>query len=269
MKSGSATALDVEDLSVAYGALRPTLYGLSLSVPRGGVVALLGANGAGKTTTISAITGLIGLSGGRVVSGSVAVGGVDVSADDAPSRVRKGLAQVLEGRHVFPDLTVDENLRCGAITRTDRRNVAADVEGVYARFPNLAGRRGQKAGLLSGGQQQMLVIGRALMAKPSVLLLDEPSLGLAPIVVAQVGEIIASIREEGTSVLLVEQNVRLALMLSDYAYVLEQGVVAVEGPSSQLRDDPRIQAAYLGGHQGERVYHTNSMPSATTKKDER
>lgn len=253
MSSSSAPALDVKDLSVAYGALRPTLEGLSLTVPRGGVVALLGANGAGKTTTISAITGLIGLAGGRVVSGSVAVDGVDVSGDDARSRVRKGLAQVLEGRHVFPDLTLDENLRCGAITRSSRSEVAADLEAVYERFPDLSGRRGQKAGLLSGGQQQMLVIGRALMARPSVLLLDEPSLGLAPIVVAQVGEIISSIREEGTSVLLVEQNVRLALMLSDYAYVLEHGLVAVEGPSSELRDDPRIQAAYLGGHQGEKA----------------
>jgi len=258
MSPNSAAALEVKDLSVAYGALRPTVKGLDLTVPRGGVVALLGANGAGKTTTISAITGVIGMLGGRVVSGSVCVDGADVSRADARSRVEAGLAQVLEGRHVFPDLTLDENLRCGAITRKDRTGVAADLEAVYERFPDLAGRRGQKAGLLSGGQQQMLVIGRALMARPTVLLLDEPSLGLAPIVVAQVGEIISGIRDEGTSVLLVEQNVRLALMLSDHAYVLENGAVAVEGPSSRLRDDPRVQAAYLGGHQGE---HAPPLPN--------
>lgn len=253
MASSGTAALEVTGLSVAYGALRPSVVDLDLTLPQGGVVALLGANGAGKTTTISAITGVIGVLGGRVVAGSVRVGGVDVSAEGARARVRAGLAQVLEGRHVFPDLTLDENLRYGAITRRDRAGVASDLDEVYGRFPDLAHRRKHKAGLLSGGQQQMLVIGRALMARPAVLLLDEPSLGLAPIIVAQVAEIIAAIRDEGTSVLLVEQNVRLALMLSDHAYVLDHGAVVLEGPSTALRDDPRVQAAYLGGHQGEQA----------------
>ncbi|MFF2486185.1 ABC transporter ATP-binding protein [Microbacterium sp. NPDC058062] len=253
MSSSSAAALEVRDLTVAYGQLHPTLNNVSLTVPRGSVVALLGANGAGKTTTISAVSGLLGAAGGRIVSGSITLDGADLSGLDARARVRRGLSQVLEGRHVFPDLTLDENLLCGAITRRDRAEVAADLGRVYERFPDLAHRRTEKAGLLSGGQQQMLVIGRALMSRPAVLLLDEPSLGLAPVIVAQVGEIISRIRDEGTSVLLVEQNVRLALALSDHAYVLENGAVALDGPSATLRDDPRVQAAYLGGHQGEHV----------------
>jgi branched-chain amino acid transport system ATP-binding protein len=245
----NADALEVNGLTVAYGSRSPAVRDVSLRVPTGSVVALLGANGAGKTTTIRAITGLIGLTGGRAISGSVSLHGRDLGTMDCRQRVRRGLAQVLEGRHVFANLTVDDNLRAGAITRTDRRALKRDLEEIYGRFPDLTERRQTKAGLLSGGQQQMLVIGRALLTQPSVLMLDEPSLGLAPIIVHQVGDIIRQIRTAGTSVLLVEQDVSLAFALADYVYVLDSGQIIIEGRSDELQGDPRIQAAYLGGRE--------------------
>jgi branched-chain amino acid transport system ATP-binding protein len=245
-----AGALEVSGITVGYGSQEPVVHDVTLEVPAGRVVALLGANGAGKTTILRAITGLLSEHGGRIRSGSVALDGRALQREPAAARVRAGIAQVMEGRRVFSELTLDENLRAGAITRTDRKAIAADVEAVYERFPDLAGRRSEKAGYLSGGQQQMLAIGRALMTRPKVLLLDEPSLGLAPKLVERVGEIITEINREGTTVLVIEQNVALALALSDDAYVLETGRVVASGSSEDLAADDRVRQAYLGGHVG-------------------
>jgi branched-chain amino acid transport system ATP-binding protein len=246
----AAGALEVAGITVSYGSQEPVVHDVTLEVPAGKVVALLGANGAGKTTILRAITGLLGEHGGRVVSGAVRLDGRDLTREGAAARVRAGMAQVMEGRRVFAELSVDDNLRAGAITRKDRRAIAADADAVYERFPDLVGRKSDKAGYLSGGQQQMLAIGRALMTRPRVLLLDEPSLGLAPRLVEQVGEIVTEINREGTTVVVIEQNVALALKLSDLAYVLETGRVVASGPSAELAADDRVRQAYLGGHVG-------------------
>jgi branched-chain amino acid transport system ATP-binding protein len=248
-------ALSVANLEVVYSDVMLVLRGVSLDVPRGQIVALLGANGAGKSTLLRAVTGLLDIHRGRITKGSVVVDGRDVTRSDASSIVKAGLAQVMEGRRIFAELTVDENLRTGAFTRRDRDGVAASYERVLALFPALQGRRRSVAGYLSGGEQQMLAIGRALMADPTLLLLDEPSLGLAPMVVAQIRDIIVQVNEAGTSVLLVEQNATMALSIAHEGYVLEPGRVVKEGPGQELRADDDIREFYLGmGETGRRGF---------------
>jgi ABC-type branched-subunit amino acid transport system ATPase component len=242
--------LEIQGLTVAYGSHSPAVTDFSARVLPGTTLALLGSNGAGKSTVLRAVGGLLPLHGGRVVSGSVSIGGEVATAWSAARRVRAGLAQSLEGRRVFTQLTVEENLRAGAVTRRGRGAVEQGLDSVFARFPELVDRRHTKAGLLSGGQQQMLAIGRALMAAPRVVLLDEPSLGLAPKLIERVAETIREIQRDGISVLLIEQNVAMSLELADYAIVLESGRIAIEGTAADLAVDPRVQAAYLGGHAG-------------------
>jgi branched-chain amino acid transport system ATP-binding protein len=232
--------LRLNGIEAYYGRIR-ALKGVSLEVPVGGVVALLGANGAGKTTTLRAVSGLL-----RPARGTVEFGGRRVERAGAERLVRAGLAHVPEGRQIFPELTVRENLRLGSYTRRDRAAIAGDLRRVYDHFPVLEERAGQFGGTLSGGEQQMLAIGRALMARPRLLLLDEPSLGLAPRLVQEIFRIIAEIRAEGTTVLLVEQNVHMALAVADYGYVLESGQVALAGASGELRQREEIRRSYLG-----------------------
>ena len=237
--------LTVRDLRAGYG-LAEVLVGASLEVKAGQVVALIGANGAGKTTTMRAISGLIVPSGGEVL-----LDGVPVQGLGAARIARLGLAHSPEGRKVFGPLSVEDNLLLGAFRRLPRffgfrRKAADDLARVYALFPRLAERRGQLAGTLSGGEQQMLAIGRALMARPKVMLLDEPSMGLAPVIVQEVFRTIARLKAEGMTMLLVEQFARTALQVADYAYVMERGQIATEGTPDQLRRDERVLAAYLG-----------------------
>jgi branched-chain amino acid transport system ATP-binding protein len=231
--------LEVRDLHTYYGGIA-ALHGISFDVARGSVVALVGANGAGKSTTLNTISGLL-----APRRGTIRFEGRDVAGWRAERVASLGLVQVPEGRQVLAPLTVEENLLVGAYTRRDR-GVRGDLADVYERFPRLAERRAQMAGSLSGGEQQMLAIGRALMAKPKLLMLDEPSLGLAPLVVQEVFRVVAALKEQGATILLVEQNARKALAVADYAYVLEGGEIAQAGPAATLRDDPRILEAYLG-----------------------
>ena len=231
--------LDVEQLTVAYGQRR-ALEGVSLSVREGEIVTLLGANGSGKSTTLRAISGLVRPQRGRIV-----YRGRDVTATSPDAIVAAGIGHVPEGRDIFGDFSVRENLLVGAHT-TPRREVDARLAGVYTVFPVLRERERQRAGTLSGGEQQMLAIARALMAQPRLLLLDEPSLGLAPRLVVEIFRVIERINRDGVTVLLVEQNARRALALAARGYVLETGRVAVAGPSAALAGDPRIRAAYLG-----------------------
>jgi branched-chain amino acid transport system ATP-binding protein len=248
-------ALAVSGLEVVYSDVIVALRGVTLAVPSGQVVALLGANGAGKTTLLRAITGLLVSHRGRVTKGTVQLNGADITGADASKIVRGGLAQVMEGRRIFAELTVDENLRTGALTRRDRAAVANTHERVMDLFPALKDRRRSVAGYLSGGEQQMLAIGRALMAEPSVLLLDEPSLGLAPKVVALIRDIITQVNEVGTSVLLVEQNATMALSIAHEGYVLEHGRVVKEGAGGELLADDDIREFYLGmGDAGRRSF---------------
>ena len=236
--------LVVENLEVVYNDVVLVLRGVSVTVRSGDVVALLGANGAGKSTLLRAITGLLGIHRGRVTKGRVTLGGRDITADDPAHRVRAGLAQVMEGRRIFGELTVDENLRAGAYT--DRGAMTERYQRVLDLFPLLHSRRRQTAGYLSGGEQQMLAIGRALMSSPRVLLLDEPSLGLAPKVVEQIRDIIVDINAQGTSVLLVEQNATMALAIAHEGYVLEHGRVVRDGEGAELLADKDIREFYLG-----------------------
>jgi branched-chain amino acid transport system ATP-binding protein len=248
-------ALAVSGLEVVYSDVIVALRGVTLEVPSGQVVALLGANGAGKTTLLRAITGLLVSHRGRITKGTVRLDGVDITGADASKIVRGGLAQVMEGRRIFAELTVDENLRTGALTRRDRAAVANTHERVMDLFPALKDRHRSVAGYLSGGEQQMLAIGRALMAEPSVLLLDEPSLGLAPKVVALIRDIITQVNEVGTSVLLVEQNATMALSIAHEGFVLEHGRVVKEGAGSELLADDDIREFYLGmGDAGRRSF---------------
>jgi branched-chain amino acid transport system ATP-binding protein len=248
-------ALAVSGLEVVYSDVIVALRGVTLEVPSGQVVALLGANGAGKTTLLRAITGLLVSHRGRVTKGTVQLNGADITGAEASKIVRGGLAQVMEGRRIFAELTVDENLRTGALTRRDRAAVANTHERVMDLFPALKDRRRSVAGYLSGGEQQMLAIGRALMAEPSVLLLDEPSLGLAPKVVALIRDIITQVNEVGTSVLLVEQNATMALSIAHEGYVLEHGRVVKEGAGGELLADDDIREFYLGmGDAGRRSF---------------
>ncbi len=239
--------LEVSDVEVVYGGAIQVLRGVSLAVPTGSVVAILGANGAGKTTLLRAISGLLPYHAGKVTGGSVALDGVDVTGADPASLVSNGMAQVMEGRRIFAELSVDENLKAGAYTRKDRAGIAASYEQVMGMFPRLRERHKQTAGYMSGGEQQMLAIGRALMANPRILLLDEPSLGLAPLIVEQIFDIVREINRSGTSVLLVEQNATMALKNATYGYVMETGRISKHGPATELLQDPDVQAAYLGG----------------------
>jgi branched-chain amino acid transport system ATP-binding protein len=232
--------LALEKLEVAYGGIR-AVKGVDLHVEPGELVCLIGANGAGKTTTLKAITGLVRNGGGRIV-----YDGHDLAGLKPHEIARRGLALVPEGRGIFAQLTIEENLAMGAYARDDKAGVQADVERAYTLFPRLKERRGQVAGTLSGGEQQMLAIGRALMGRPRLLLLDEPSMGLAPLMVERIFEVIRTIAAEGVTLLLVEQNARLALEASHRGYVLEGGTVALQGVASELLHNPRIREAYLG-----------------------
>ncbi|MCV2489890.1 ABC transporter ATP-binding protein [Geodermatophilus sp. YIM 151500] len=238
--------LTVQDLRVTYGGAVQALRGISMEVPDGKVVAVLGSNGAGKSTLLRTVSGTLKLHRGRVESGSVRLDGTDLLARDAAQTVRSGVVQVPEGRRIFGRLTVEENLRAGAMGNRDRAARAAAQARVHELFPVLKERSSQRGGLLSGGEQQMLAIGRALMASPKLLLLDEPSLGLAPRVIGQIGEVIAEINRQGTSVLLVEQNATMALGVADLAYVLDVGEVSLSGEAGVLAGTDEVQRLYLG-----------------------
>ncbi|PWE34149.1 branched-chain amino acid ABC transporter ATP-binding protein [Maritimibacter sp. 55A14] len=232
--------LEMRDVSVSYGKVS-ALRNLTLKVPEGGIVTIIGGNGAGKSTTLRAMSGLSKLSAGEIHFDGERIDHLP------PDRiVARGIAHVPEGRRIFPDLTVEENLRTGAFLRRDAGAVEADLRKVYERFPRLRERRVQLAKTMSGGEQQMLAIGRALMSKPRLLLMDEPSMGLAPVIVEEIARIVEEINAEGVPVVLVEQNAELALDLADYAYVLETGDLALEGPAEELHDNEHVRAAYLG-----------------------
>ncbi|WP_018223331.1 ABC transporter ATP-binding protein [Salinispora pacifica] len=232
--------LEIDDLTLRYGRIE-ALHGISLHVNEGEVVALIGANGAGKTTTMRAISGL------RPVSrGAIRFNGEDITNLRADLRVRRGICQAPEGRGIFPGMTVLDNLDMGAYTRRDHAGIAADLKRVFELFPRLAERRRQLGGTLSGGEQQMLAVGRALMARPKLLLLDEPSMGLAPMIIQQIFDIIVEINQQGTTILLVEQNAQQALSRAHRGYVLETGRIVKEGSGQDLLHDPSVKEAYLG-----------------------
>ena len=232
--------LQVTDLQVRYGVI-PALRGISFSVEQGEVIALIGANGAGKTTTLHTVTGLI-----QAAGGTIEFEGRDITRTPAHKIVKMGMAHVPEGRHVFPDMTVLQNLKLGAYISSDQSLVEKNLEMVFARFPRLKERVSQLAGTLSGGEQQMLAMGRALMSSPKIILMDEPSMGLSPIYVNEIFDIIRTVSSEGTTVLLVEQNAKKALSIADRAYVLETGTITAQGPASELLHDDAIRKAYLG-----------------------
>ncbi len=232
--------LTLEDVVLNYGKIE-ALHGISLEVKEGEVVALIGANGAGKTSTMRAISGVRGISAGRIT-----FNGEDVTKLRADQRMRKGLCLTPEGRGVFPGMTVTENLDMGAYTRKDKPAIAEDFERVFGLFPRLKERRKQVGGTMSGGEQQMLAIGRSLMSRPKLLLLDEPSMGLAPMLIQQIFSIISEIAEQGTTILVVEQNAKQALSRADRAYVLETGSIVKTGSGAALLDDPSVREAYLG-----------------------
>lgn len=248
--------LRLANVEVMYDDVILVLRGLSLQVGEGRIAALLGSNGAGKTTTLKAISGLLHVEDGEVADGTIEFAGREIQGLEAHEIVRLGVLQVIEGRRVFEHLTVRENLMAGAHTRSDRGAIRADIDRVYHYFPRLAERRRQRAGYLSGGEQQMLALGRALMARPRMMLLDEPSLGLAPILVHGIFDIIRRINEEeGTTILLVEQNARLALSVADYGYVMEGGRVVLEGTAESLSENEDVREFYLGlGEAGRRSY---------------
>lgn len=233
--------LEVENLQAGYGT-EEVLHGVSLRVDEGEIVSILGANGAGKTTTLLTISGLVRASGG-----AVRFQGEDLHTLPSHEVVRRGLTQSPEGRRVFGVLSVLENLRLGAFTVGDKEKAEQTLDWIFDLFPRLHERKDQLAGTLSGGEQQMLAIGRAVMAKPEVMLLDEPSMGLAPLVVQQIFDVIKDINKMGTTVLLVEQNARKALQIADYAYVMETGKIVMEGPAQEVASNPDVMAAYLGG----------------------
>ncbi|MER7443014.1 ABC transporter ATP-binding protein [Micromonospora avicenniae] len=232
--------LEIDDVSLLYGRIQ-ALHGISLQVDEGEIVALIGANGAGKSTTMRAISGIRPVAGGRIL-----FDGEDITKLRADLRVRRGLCQAPEGRGIFPGMTVLENLDMGAYTRRDRAGIAQDLDRVLNLFPRLAERRKQPGGTLSGGEQQMLAVGRALMSRPKLLLLDEPSMGLAPMLIQQIFTIITEINEQGTTVLLVEQNAQQALARAHRAYVLETGRIVKSGTGEELLHDPSVKDAYLG-----------------------
>ena len=232
--------LELKDLQVAYGGIQ-AVKGIDLSVDQGELVCLIGANGAGKTTTLKGITGLQ-----PIKSGKIHYAGEDITGKPAFQLVRKGLSMVPEGRGVFGALTIEENLAMGAYARDDRAAIKDDVERVFGLFPRLKERRKQTAGTLSGGEQQMLAMGRALMSRPKLLLLDEPSMGLAPLMVQKVFETVVAVSKEGVTILLIEQNAKLALEVSSRGYVMESGEITLQGKAQQLLSDPKVREAYLG-----------------------
>ena len=240
--------LEVANLEVVYNEVILVLRGLSIEVPDGQIVALLGANGAGKTTTTRAITGLLDVHEGKITKGTVTLAGERIENLEPSQIVRSGITQVMEGRRVFAELTVDENLVTGGITNTDRVSISEAHDRVMTMFPVLADRRTATAGYLSGGEQQMLAIGRALMSNPKLLILDEPSLGLAPKLVAQIRDTIVEINQSGTSVLLIEQNANMALSIADYGYIMETGKIVMDGEAVKLLKDEDVQEFYLGLH---------------------
>ncbi len=233
--------LEIKNLNVHYGVIH-ALKDASLTVNKGEIVTLIGANGAGKTTTLRTISGLNKASGGKVL-----LEGKDITNVPAPKRVEMNLSQVPEGRRIFPAMTIVENLEMGAYLRKDKTSIKRDMEHVYELFPILGKRKKQLAGTLSGGEQQMLAMGRALMSKPKILLLDEPSMGLAPLLVREIFEIIKSINAEGTTILLVEQNAKMALSIAHRAYVIETGAIVMSGTGEELAKSDEIRKAYLGG----------------------
>jgi branched-chain amino acid transport system ATP-binding protein len=251
----STPTLAVRNVEVVYGSAIHVLHGVSLDVQPGSIVALLGANGAGKTTLLRTVSGLLRFHRGAITRGTVELEGARIDGLDAAAIVRRGMAQVMEGRRIFPELSVDENLRAGAYTRHDRASVKASYEQMLELFPVLRARLRSTAGYLSGGEQQMLAMGRAMMAEPRLLVLDEPSLGLAPLVVQQIRDLIVQINRAGTNVLLVEQNAAMALSIAHHGYVLENGLIAKDGPGTALLADADIQEFYLGvGEAGGRSF---------------
>ena len=241
------TLLEVNNIEVIYNHVILVLKGVSLNVPKGGITALLGGNGAGKTTTLKAISNLLHSERGEVTKGSVRYRGKDVHEQDPAELVKTGVIQVMEGRHCFEHLTVEENLLTGAYTRGDNAKIQEDLEMVYTYFPRLKERRKSQAGYTSGGEQQMVAMGRALMSRPETILLDEPSMGLAPQLVEQIFEIVKSINEnEGVTFLLAEQNTNVALRYAHYGYILESGRVVMDGPAADLRENPDVKEFYLG-----------------------
>ena len=232
--------LEIKDLHVSYGGIQ-ALRGVSLTVPEGKIVTLIGANGAGKSTLMRTISGLV-----KAQSGSILWNGQEILTKPIDQIVAGGIAMSPEGRRVFADLTVVENLKIGAYLRRDKSGIQQDLEWVYSLFPRLKERSWQSAGTLSGGEQQMLAVGRALMSKPKLLMLDEPSLGLAPLVVREIFDIIRTVNQQGITVLLNEQNANMALKVADYAYVLETGNLTMSGTGAKLLSDPQVKAAYLG-----------------------
>lgn len=240
--------LEVNNIEVIYNHVILVLKGVSLKVPKGGITALLGGNGAGKTTTLKAISNLLHSERGEVTKGSVSYRGDRVQDLDPAALVKRGVIQVMEGRHCFEHLTVEENLMTGAYTRTDGKGaIQKDLEMVYHYFPRLKERRKSQAGYTSGGEQQMVAMGRALMSRPETILLDEPSMGLAPQLVEQIFEIVKSVNEnEGVTFLLAEQNTNVALRYAHYGYILESGRVVMDGPAAELRENPDVKEFYLG-----------------------
>jgi len=233
--------LQIKEIDIYYGAIY-ALKKLSLEVAQGSIVSLIGANGAGKTTTLKSISGLL-----RPKSGSIIFKDTDISKVAPEKIVGLGISQVPEGRRVFATMTVMENLEMGAYLRKDKKGIEEDMENVFTRFPRLKERRKQLAGTLSGGEQQMLAIGRALMARPQLMLMDEPSMGLAPLLVKEIFSIIKDINERGTTILLVEQNANMALSIADKAYVIETGEIVLQGNAQELMNSPEVKKAYLGG----------------------
>ncbi|GAB4432556.1 MAG: ABC transporter ATP-binding protein [bacterium] len=239
--------LKLNNVEVIYDDVILVLKGMSMTVKEGEITVLLGANGAGKTTTLKAISGLLKAEEGEVTDGTIEFMGQKINNKDAEDIVKMGIFQVMEGRRIFKDLTVTENLMAGAYTRKDKQNIKRDIDLVFDYFPKLRDRRNQVAGYMSGGEQQMLAIGRALMARPKLMLLDEPSLGLAPLLVKEIFEIVSKInKEEKTTVLLVEQNANLALSVGSYGYVMEMGKVVLDGECEKLRENEDVKEFYLG-----------------------
>jgi len=243
--------LELSNIEVVYNDVILVLRGLSIEVPDEKIVALLGANGAGKTTTLRSISGLLDVHEGSITKGTITYNGERIDNRKPSEIVQMGITQVMEGRRVFAELTIDENLRTGAFTNKDKTSVSDAYDKTMELFPVLKERRSQTAGYLSGGEQQMLAIGRAMMANPQLLILDEPSLGLAPLLVEQIRDIVVDINKSGVSVLLIEQNAAMALSIADYGYIMENGKIVLDGEAEKLRNDEDVQEFYLGLHTDE------------------
>ncbi len=245
--SADGAILKVNNIEVKYHEVILVLKGVSIEIPKGGIVALLGANGAGKSTTLKAISGLLKMEVGEVTDGSIEFEGEYIHRKSAVEIARKGIIQVIEGRKVFEHLTVEENLKVGAHLRRDSKSIKEGLDMVYSYFPRLREKRNEIAGFVSGGEQQMTVVGRALMANPKLMLLDEPSMGLAPLLIHEIFNIVTRLnREENISILLVEQNAKLALSVAPYAYVMENGRIVMDDTAEKLRENPDIKDFYLG-----------------------